>query len=111
MNVTSAQGRKSKDVERLERLCRMLRSTSQNYPQAKLLHGMGGFGASLGEGISIWIRWSGQLAPLDLRDLLALFATWLVVDPERLVGSESEASGGVSRMANEQQYYSNGRLS
>lgn len=110
MNDTYAQVPKSREAQRLNKLCRMLRNTLRSYPAAKLLHGMGGFGVSLEDGTSIWIRWSGRLAPMDLRDLLALFAIWLTVDPGRLVSVDGEASGGVSRMENEQSYYSNGRM-
>lgn len=111
MNDTAELERKSPRAQRLGKLCRMLRNTLQSYPAARLLHGRGGFGVVLGDGISLYIRWSGRLAPRDLRDLLVLFVTWLAVDPERLVDLDGDESGGVSRLASEQSYYSNGRLS
>jgi hypothetical protein len=110
MNGTSVRVRRSSDAQRLEKLCRMLRNTLRNYPRAKLLHGKDGFGALLGDGISLYVRWSGHLAPADVRDLLALFVTWLAVDPQRLVDPESEAGGGASRMETELAYLSNGPL-
>lgn len=110
MSDTSALVPKSNAAQRLNKLCRMLQSTLRNYPQARLLHGVGGFGVVLGDGISLYIRWSGQLAPADVRDLLVLFATWLAVDPGRLVDPEASDGGGVSRMGNEASYYCNGRL-
>lgn len=111
MSGTFAQEPRSKEAQRLDKLCRMFRNTLRSYPQAKFLHGMGGFGVLLDDGISVWIRFSGDLPALDLRDCLALFATWLVVDPERLVTPADFGEGGVSRMANEHSYYSSGRLS
>ena|GEM_PF-4979713 len=110
MSDISAQVPKSNAAQRLDKLCRMLRNTLRNYPAARLLHGKDGFGAVLGDGISLYIRWSGHLAPADVRDLLVLFATWLAVDPGRLVDPEASDGGGVSRMANELAYLSNGRL-
>jgi len=104
------RGRKSPAAQRLGKLCRMLRNTLRSYPQARLLHGREGFGVVLGDGVSLFIRFSGHLAPADLRDLLVLFATWLAVDPARLIDEEATEYSGVSRMANEQQYYSSGRL-
>src|SRR5690349_9524407 len=106
MNAISASGPKSPEAQRLGKLCRMLRNTLRSYPAARLLHGRGGFGAVLGDGTSLFIRWSGQLPPRDLRDLLVLFATWLAVDPARLVDDEATEYSGVSRMESEQQYYS-----
>lgn len=101
---------RSNAAQRLGKLCRMLRSTLRSYPAARLLHGKGGFGVVLGDGVSLYIRWSGHLAPADIRDLLVLFATWLAVDPGRLHDPEADDGGGVSRMANELAYLSNGRL-
>jgi hypothetical protein len=110
MSGISAQAHKSLAAQRLGKLCRMLRNTLRSFPRAKLLHGKDGFGASLEDGTLLYIRWSGQLAPADIRDLLVLFATWLAVDPGRLVDAEADDSGGVSRLENEQWYYSSGRL-
>jgi hypothetical protein len=106
----SAQERKSSAANPLDRLCRMLRNTLRSFPQAKLLHGRDGFGALLDDGRLVYIRWSGDLSDTDLRDLLALFATWLVVDPARLHDADARGQGGASYMATEHRYLSNGRL-
>ena len=105
-----AQERKSSGVDPRAKLCRMLRNTLRSFPTAKLLHGKGGFGASLDDGRLIYIRWTGDLSDADLRDLLALFATWLVVDPERLHDAGINAQGGASYMETERRYLSSGRL-
>jgi len=107
---TSELAHKLRGVTPRARLCRMLRSILRSWPQAKLLHGKGGFGAQLGDGISVWIRYSGRLAPADMRDLLVLFAIWLVADPQRLIDEEDENSGGASWMDSELRYLSSGRL-
>jgi hypothetical protein len=110
MSDISTQVHRSSAAQRLGKLCRMLRSTLQSFPQARLLHGKGGFGAALGDGTSLYIRFSGHLAPEDVRDLLVLFATWLAVDPHRLYDPEADDGGGASPMASEHWYYSSGRL-
>lgn len=106
----SARVRKSKRASPLEALCRMLRNTLRSWPSAKLLHGQAGFGATLDAGQFVWIRYSGQLSAQDLRDLLALFATWCVVDPERLMGETIAETNGASYMDSELSYLSSGRL-
>jgi len=110
MSDTSARVHKSSGLTPRVKLCRMLESTLRKWPKAKLLHGRAGFGASLDATTSIWIRSAGPLSAEDTRDLLALFATWLVVDPERLLQPEDEVTLGVSRMEAERQFLSNGRL-
>jgi hypothetical protein len=109
-NDTSARVRRSSDADRLDKLCRMLRNTLRSFPQAKLLHGAEGFGASLGKGRSLYIRSVGDLRDQDLRDLLVLFATWLAVDPERLHDGGVHGLGGASYMETEERYLSSGRL-
>lgn len=71
---------KSSDAAQVAKLLRMLRSTLRRYPSAKLERTRDGFGASLDASTSMRIRLSGSLTEQDIRDLLALFATWLVVD-------------------------------
>lgn len=110
MSDTYARALRFKKSSPLARLCRMLRSILRNWPTARLLHGRGGFGAQLDANTLIYIRWTGDLTPADLRDCLALFATWLAADSERLVGEPVEGSDGVSVMASEQRFYSSGRL-
>jgi hypothetical protein len=84
MNDTSVQVRKSPDASQLDKLLRMLRSTSRRFPRTRLLTTVDGFGASLDDGRSLHIVYSGRWSEADLRDFLALFATWLVTDPRRL---------------------------
>jgi len=109
-NGISAQAPTSSAPERLETLCRMLRNTLRSYPTAKLLIGKDAFGASLGEGISIWIHYSGLSNAEALRDLLALFATWCVADPAKIMGGHPIAPNGASHMVTALSRYSNGRL-
>lgn len=84
-NGTSAQEPKSSDVTPRAKLARMLRSTSQRFPESRLLLMRDGFGAWLGEGRYLKVRCSGEWSAADLRDFLALFATWLVADPDRIM--------------------------
>ena len=109
MSDTGAQERMSSALSPHAKLVRMLRNTLQSYPLARLHRGRDAGGVSVGEDTWIRIRWSGRLTDRELRDLLALFATWLVVDPEALhVTSEDETSGH-SALASEQRYLSSGR--
>ena len=101
MSDTSEQVPMSSAASRVEKLCRMLRSTLRSYPNARLLRGKGAFGAVLGDGTSIWVRYSGDLSGRDIRDLLALFATWCVVDPGRLLRDADATMDGVSSMDSE----------
>ncbi len=110
MSNTSERERRSIDANRLDKLCRMLRNTLQSFPQAKLLHGGEGFGVSLGDSRSLYIRYVGQLSDTDLRDLLALFVTWLAVDPQRLHDTGPHGLGGASYVETEERYLSSGRL-
>lgn len=93
MNDISAQEPKSSVAAPHEKLLRMLRSTLRKYPRARLMRTQEGFGVSLGEGTFLWITSRGHLSPEDMRDLLALFATWLVVDPNYLRAGGSMLSG------------------
>lgn len=70
----------------LRKLLRMLQSMSRRYPNAKLHRKRGAIGVYLGDDSFLSIRWSGELTSEDMRDLLALYAVWFAVDPER-VGS------------------------
>lgn len=109
MSDTAALEPKSKESSRLNRLVRMLQNTLRNYPLARLRRGRGVFGASLGDNTWIHIRWSGDLSASDMRDLLALFATWLAVDPEGLLGNSADETNGSSAMGTEQRYLSSGQ--
>lgn len=109
MSDTAASERMSSALSPRDRLVRMLRNTLQSYPLARLHRGKDAFGASLGEDTWIRIRWSGRLTDTELRDLLALFATWLVVDPEALRENSDDATVGHSALASEARYLSSGR--
>lgn len=84
MSDTSAQVRKSSGSSPLDKLSRMLRSMSRRWPNTSLLSTTEGFGVRRIDGSFLHIVYSGQWTDADMRDFLALFATWLVADPERL---------------------------
>ena len=84
MANTSAQEPKSSGASPLGKLSRMLRSMSQRWPQTSLLTTTEGFGVRRIDGSYLHIVYSGPWTDADMRDCLALFATWLVADPERL---------------------------
>jgi hypothetical protein len=109
MSDTSPSVPMSREAIRIGRLCRMLRSTLQSFPNARVHRGREGFGASLGDGTWIWIRSSGHLSGGQLRDLLALFATWCAVDAGFLLYAQDAASDGVSLTAAEASLQSNMR--
>lgn len=86
MSDMSAQERRSCELSPTVKLSRMLRSTLQSFPNAKVRVSRGGFGVSLGGGNYLQVHYSGGLASADIRDLLVLFATWLVADEGRILG-------------------------
>lgn len=65
----------------------MLQSTARRFPLARLGTTLGGFGVSLDAQTSMRVSYSGRWTPEDMRDCLALFAVWLVADPDALLGS------------------------
>lgn len=93
MSVTTEQEPKSSAATPVVKLSRMLRSTLRRYPQAKLLRTLDGFGVWLGEGHSLRVRLSGSWTDADIRDCLALFATWLVADGEYLRSGGTALAG------------------
>lgn len=99
----------SKEAIRIGKLCRMLQSTLQSFPNARVHRGRDGFGASLGDGTWIWIRSSGHLSGGQLRDLLALFATWCAVDAGFLLYAQDAMSDGASLTAVAESLQSNMR--
>jgi hypothetical protein len=109
MTDTGAQERMSSALSPRDKLVAMLRNTLRSYPLARLHRGRDAFGASLGEDTWIRIRWSGHLTDTELRDLLALFATWLVVDPGALHENSDDGTAGHSALASEARYLSSGR--
>jgi hypothetical protein len=85
MSGTSARGLRSSAATPVEKLCRMLRSMLRKSPRAHLLNTVAAFGVSLDEGTCMQVSYSGRWTAEDMRDCLALFATWLVADPARLL--------------------------
>lgn len=71
----------------------MLQNTLQNYPQAKVHRNPGAFGVLLDERTYLRLCWSGPLSRRDMRDLLVLFASWLAVEPNALVGADTAHRG------------------
>ena len=71
----------------------MLRSMLQNYPKAKLTTRRAGFGVSWDDGTYLRVSFNTSLTVERKRDLLALFATWLVADPSTLDHSTTYQSG------------------
>lgn len=99
--------RRSNDASRIAKLARMLQNILQKWPMARLRVGREGFGASLAEDTWIQIHTSGNLTAEDMRDLLALFAVWCAVDPERVINGFSVARDGASLTAREASSQSN----
>jgi hypothetical protein len=85
MTDTIGRVRNATAALRLNVLIRMLRSTLQKWPSARLqVNSQGGFGVSLDAETSLHIQVTGRLPDEDLRALLALFANWVSVDPDLL---------------------------
>lgn len=95
-DATSAQEPRSSVASPLVRLSRMLRSMSRRYPRAHKWNTRGAFGAWLDETRSVRVSYSGSWTDADLRDCLALFATWLVADPAALMGAGEPLVGASS---------------
>ena len=91
----SAQEPKSNGVDRLAKLSRMLRSMSRRWPQTSLVRTWEGFGVRLADGRYLHIVRSGNWTAEDIRDLLALFATWCAVDPDYIL-HDGDSLAGVS---------------
>lgn len=98
MNDMSAQEPRSSDASPRSKLVRMLQNTLRSYPRARLRVGRGAFGASLDADTWIQIHTSGNLTATEVRDLLALFATWCVVDPGRIMHAFPDVLDGHSAM-------------
>jgi hypothetical protein len=84
MNATFGQEPKSSGSSPLAKLSRMLRSMSRRWPNTSLVSTMEGFGVRRIDGSYLHIVYSGNWTDADMRDCLALFATWLVADPQRI---------------------------
>lgn len=92
---TFAQVRKSSESAALTKLSRMLRSMLRRFPQARLWTFQAGFGVSLDAQTYVRVSYNGNWSTEDMRDLHALFATWLVADPERLRSIGAPLSGAL----------------
>jgi hypothetical protein len=62
----------------------MLESISRRFPRTYLIGTSEGFGVRLEDGSFLQVVYSGRWSDEDLRDFLALFATWLAADADRL---------------------------
>lgn len=93
MNDTTEPVHKSNGADPVAKLSRMLRSMSRRFPRTFLLTTWEGFGVRLDDGRYLHIVRSGKWTPEDMRDFLALFATWLVADPDRVLGGEQPLAG------------------
>lgn len=94
---TSELAPKSNGATPLKKLVRMLQSTSRKYPKAYLVGTAGGFGVRLGDGSYLHVVSNGVWTPEDMRDFLALFATWLVADPNGLLRADTLLDGRLYR--------------
>jgi len=93
MSDISEQEPKSNGATPLAKLVRMLRSMSRRYPKAFLCGTQGGFGVRLADGRYLHIVSSGEWTDEEMRDYLALFATWLVADPRGLRNDDTTLAG------------------
>jgi len=92
-NDTSALVRKSSDATAVVKLSRMLRSMLRRYPRAHLLNTRDVFGVSLDDRTYMQVSYIGNWTAEDMRDCLALFGTWCVADPERIMRPGEPLSG------------------
>lgn len=106
--ATSKREHRLQDALRLRKLAAMLQNTLRRYPRARLISTRGVFGALLGGSDSLHIVYNGDLSTEDIRDLLALFATWCAVDPDTIV-TPPTALPGASLTAAVESYSSSGR--
>lgn len=83
------------------KLTGMLQNTLRSFPTMKVQTRRGGFGVFTDDGTYLYVSFSGSLNADQKRDLLALFATWLVVDPEGLDPQTSRQNGLYWREAEE----------
>ena len=84
MSDTTGQERRSLDVSPRGKLLRMLQSMSRRFPRTYLTGTSGGFGVRLEDGSFLQVVYNGHWSDDNMRDFLALFATWLVADPDTL---------------------------
>lgn len=100
--VTYSLGQRLEESEASKKLIRMLRSTLRRWQTPKLETRRDGFGVFMGGSTFLSVSYSSDLTDMEKRDLLALFATWLVADPETLL-PWTIRQGGLSSTAAEVQ--------
>lgn len=94
----SAQVPKSSGADPLVKLSRMLRNMLRRWTRATLVTTLDGFGVSLDAQTYVKVSISGPLSDAELRDLLVLFAVWLVADPSRLRNRGAPLGGFIARV-------------
>lgn len=104
--ATNGQVRKLPDATPLGKLCRMLQSMSRRFPQGRLSRMSDGFGVSLDDNTSMQVSFTGRWTAEDMRDCLALFATWCVADPERIMGGGDKLTGVLQTVTQESAQFS-----
>lgn len=83
--ITYSLAQKLDESVASKKLIRMLQSTLRKWRTPKLETRRGGFGVYMGEQTFLSVSFSSDLTDGEKRDLLVLFATWLVADPETLL--------------------------
>ena len=94
-NAILEQEHKSNERTPLVKLSRMLRSMLRRYPLARPAITRDVFGVSLDAQTYMRVSYRGNWTAEDMRDCLALFATWCVADPGRIL-TPGESLAGVS---------------
>jgi hypothetical protein len=83
--ITYSLAQKLDESVASRKLIRMLQNTLRRWRTTKLETRKGGFGVFMGEQTYLSVSFSSDLTVEEKRDLLVLFATWLVADPETLL--------------------------
>lgn len=83
--ITYSLAQRLEESAASKKLLAMLRNTLRRWPTTKLETRKGEFGAFMGDGTYLRVSYSSDLTDSEKRDLLALFATWLVADPATLL--------------------------
>lgn len=91
--ITMKQERKLGGYLALGKLSRMLQNTLRNWPLARVVRRKGGYGVSLAEETYLRVSYSSDLTLPQQRDLLALLATLLVADPDKLIDQNTPPGG------------------
>lgn len=98
--ITYSLAQKLDESVASKKLIRMLQSTLRRWRTPKLETRREGFGVFMEGGTYLSVSFSSDLTSEEKRDLLALFVTWLVADPDTLLpwtirrGGSSSMDGG-----------------